>query len=272
MKNFTNEEFEKIFNKIYFRLIKNVNKNIKKKAFILGGQPGAGKSGLTNIIESKNDNIIVINGDDFRKSHPHYIDLREKYGDNYVYHTAEFSKEITEALIERLSNDEYGLVIEGTLRTYEVPLKTCNILKNKGYEVDLNIVQVRPEISLLGTFMRYESMLELGTVARETPIDHHNKVVEKMPDNLDIIYKKNIFDNIEIYDRSGNKLYSLKDTPKINPKDIFLEAFNRKLTKKEIEFLNENYKKVLVSMKKRNAPIKQIEMVKNEQKHLPKTN
>ena len=36
-------------------------------AFILGGQSGAGKTGLQKILSAQlNDNLIVINGDEFR--------------------------------------------------------------------------------------------------------------------------------------------------------------------------------------------------------------
>lgn len=267
MSDFTQAEFNIIFNTIYEDLINNKTKSKNKVAFILGGQPGAGKSGLTRLIEEKYE-VIVINGDEFRKSHPHYLELKEKYGDNYVLYTAKFSGKMVETLINKLSNNGYNLVIEGTLRTYEIPLKTAKVLKDKGYEVELHLVQVRPELSLLGTFMRYEDMLEVGTVARETPVEHHNNVVKNIPDNLNIIYKEKLFDNIKVFNRAGDKLYSLKDTPNINPKDSFVKEFSRKLNNVEITFLKENYTKVLNSMEKRNAPLEQIEIVKSEQNNI----
>lgn len=122
MKNYTDEEFKEIFEDIYLDLTKNINIDKNKKAFILGGQPGAGKSGLTALIKENNE-IVIINGDEFRKAHPHYKKLKEKYGDDYVFHTQYFSGKMTEALIEKVSDNGYNLVIEGTLRTVEIPLK-----------------------------------------------------------------------------------------------------------------------------------------------------
>ncbi len=262
MKNYTDEEFEEIFEDIYLDLTQNVKKSKNKEAFILGGQPGAGKSGLTALIK-KDKEVIIINGDEFRKAHPHYKKLKEKYGDDYIFHTQYFSGKITEALIKKVSDEGYNLVIEGTLRTVEVPLKTCEILKNKNYKVNLNIVQVRPEFSLLGTFQRYEKMLERGTIGRETPIEHHNKVVENISKNLDYIYRKNIFDNIEIFDREGNNIYSQKVSSNISPCESFDNFFGRDLTKEEIQFLDENYTKVLLSMKNRKASKEKIQFIEN---------
>lgn len=43
---------------------------------LLGGQPGAGKSFATmEIKERLNDNVLVINGDEFRSYHKHYDDF-----------------------------------------------------------------------------------------------------------------------------------------------------------------------------------------------------
>ena len=65
--NFEEDEFKEVFKEIYRDLIKNVSITGEKKAFLLGGQPGAGKSGLTALLEKNYMDLIVINGDDFRK-------------------------------------------------------------------------------------------------------------------------------------------------------------------------------------------------------------
>lgn len=43
-------------------------------------------------------------------------------------HVTPFSNQMTEALINRLSDQGYNLVIEGTGRTTEVPTQTANML------------------------------------------------------------------------------------------------------------------------------------------------
>lgn len=146
---YSEEEFKNIFNEIYEELKKIKIKNEKAVAYILGGQPGAGKSKLTYMLYKKlNENIITINGDEYRKYHPKFKELQKNYKDDYVTHTQEFASKITNKLIDKLSDEKYNLIIEGTLRTKEIPINTLNLLKNKGYdEVNLCLVQIRPEIS-----------------------------------------------------------------------------------------------------------------------------
>ena len=126
MDKFNDEEFQRKYLKIKKKLVINKNSVEFPKVFILGGQPGAGKSTLTSRIEeSMGKNIIAINGDDFRSSHPNYDNLIKTYGDDSVLYTQKFSNAVTEKLIEDLGNEKYNLIVEGTLRTTEAPLKTA---------------------------------------------------------------------------------------------------------------------------------------------------
>jgi len=163
MDNFTEKEFEEIYNFIKSKLIIDKEVCNEQRVYVLGGQPGAGKSTLTSRIEEKmKNNIIVINGDDFRSYHPNYKNLVKAYGDDSVLYTQKFSNAITEKLIEDLGNEKYNLIVEGTLRTSEVPLKTSRLLHDKGFNTNLSIVCVKPEFSYLGTLERYQKMKENG--------------------------------------------------------------------------------------------------------------
>ena len=51
---------------------------ISPKAYILGGQAGAGKSILNHYIQKINKgNVIIINGDEYRKYHPHFTEISQ---------------------------------------------------------------------------------------------------------------------------------------------------------------------------------------------------
>ena len=57
-------------------------------AFVLGGQPGAGKTGLQDIMkELCHKNLIIINADEFRELHPDFQMLQDKYGKDSVDYT-----------------------------------------------------------------------------------------------------------------------------------------------------------------------------------------
>ncbi|WP_285400371.1 zeta toxin family protein [Lysinibacillus sp. fls2-241-R2A-57] len=208
---------------------KTVQKN--PVVFILGGQPGAGKSSLHDIIKDKlNENVITIDNDTFKPSHPNFDLLVGKYGKNYVEHVTPFSNKMTEALIEYFSNQGYNLTIEGTLRTVETPIKTATDLKEKGYEVSLYVMAVSKDLSYLGTLERYEAMyLKEPQTARSTDKAIHDTVVSNLPNNLDTLFKGDIFTDISLFTREGTKVYSSAETPSISPKQVVNEALNQEL-------------------------------------------
>ena len=65
---------------------------------------------------------------------------------------------MVEQLVDELSKQGYHLLIEGTLRTTEVPRKTARLLKSRGYQVSLALIATKPELSYLSTLIRYEEV------------------------------------------------------------------------------------------------------------------
>ena len=70
-KNYTDKELELVFKKILKMYKSSYSLKENPKVFLLGGQPGAGKTGLENMINAK-DEYISISGDDFREYHPKF--------------------------------------------------------------------------------------------------------------------------------------------------------------------------------------------------------
>lgn len=245
---YTNYEFDIAFKKILEDTINNYILPLKNpKAYILGGQPGAGKSRL-NIFnkELNNKNLVIINGDEYRQYHPHFLELEEKYGIDFPKFTAKFSSQVVEKLIDELSDKKYNLCIEGTLRTTQVPINTCNLLKSKGYYVQLDIMATKKDISYLSTQLRYFKFLSKGMTARATPKEHHDAVFNKIIDNVRYIYDKKVFDNIKIYDRRLNICYD-SNTYEISPDKVlktFYENSYSKYEKENISYLVNELKKL----------------------------
>lgn len=177
-------------------------------AVLLGGQSGAGKTALQHLYHKDFDkNVIVVNGDEYRSLHPRYRELSDAYGIEAVAHTAPWAGEMTEALIDEFSRMGYNLVIEGTLRTAEVPLKTAKLLRSRGYGVSLALMAVKPEISLVSCQIRYELMRIAGTIPRATDPKHHDKIVREIVNNLDVLEQSGLFDSVCLYSRSRECLY-----------------------------------------------------------------
>jgi len=185
-------------------------------AIILGGQPGAGKTTLADIFTAQLEgNAIFISGDAYRKLHPNCSAIIDKYGRDGIPLMSAFSGAVTEELIDRAASLKYNMVIEGTLRTTEVPLETCRLLKGKGYQVDLACMAVKPLLSYFSTLLRFELMQEYGTTPRATPRDAHDNVVEKLGTNLDALYSADAFHRILLYTRLKYCIYdsSVMNTP-----------------------------------------------------------
>ena len=202
--------------------------------FLLGGQSGAGKTALHCICgERLGGNAIVINGDEFRRSHPNFQKIQEQYGMDAPAHTAKWSGQMTEALIDAFSKQGYNLIVEGTLRTSEVPHATARLLRSRGYAVSLAIMAVKPEISLISCQIRYEMMRLAGTTPRATDPEHHNKIVHDIVDNLAVLDESGEFDEVLIYNRAGVRLYPTEDQGNVSASDALCEVIFGSWTEEE---------------------------------------
>lgn len=214
LENYTQVEFDAALADTLKELLVNplARKSKHPVAVLLGGQSGAGKSTLHRIFKDElHDDAIVINGDEYRKSHPRFDAIQAKYGMDAPAHTAAWSGAMTEALIDALSNERFNLVIEGTLRTSAVPLGTAELLRSRGYAVSLAVMAVKPEISLVSCQIRYEMMRIAGTTPRATDPEHHAKIVHDIVSNIATLEESGAFDGVELYDRAGRLRYPADD-------------------------------------------------------------
>jgi len=182
-------------------------------AILLGGQSGAGKTTIHRIKQKEfQGNIVIIDGDSFRSQHPHYSELQQEYGKDSVEYTKDFAGKMVESLVTELSHLGYNLLIEGTLRTVDVPKKTAQLLKNKGYEVQLALIATKPKLSYLSTLIRYEELYAINpNQARATPKEHHDLIVNNLVENTHQLEQLGIFEQIQIYQRDRTCVYDSRD-------------------------------------------------------------
>jgi len=128
-----------------------------------------------------------------------------------------------------------------------------------------------PKVFLLGgqpgagktglAIQRYEEMIKQGKTPRMTPKEHHDLVVNSIGDNLETIYNSKLFDEIRLFDRENNLLYSYKESPDVSPKDILEKEFSREWEKEEIEEYNERWSNLIKTMENRKASAEEISKV-----------
>jgi len=144
---------------------------------------------------------------------------------------------MVEYLVDELSKKGYHLLIEGTLRTTEVPRKTAQLLITKGYQVSLALIATKPKLSYLSTLIRYEELYAIDpSQARATPKAHHDGIVEHLVDNLRELEKDKLFRQIQIYQRDQSCVYD-SHVDETSATEVLHECLFGKWSKVEEEML-----------------------------------
>lgn len=209
LSEFSEAEFQKALKRNIRALTRGKTVSLHPQAVLLCGQNGAGKTTIHRIKQKEfQGNIIIIDGDSFRSQHPNYLALQEEYGKDSVDYTKDFAGKMVEHPIDELSKQSYHLLIEGTLRTTEVPRKTAQLLTTRGYQVSLALIATKPELSYLSILTRYEELYAIDpSQARATPRAYHDGIVEHLVDNLRELEKDKLFRQIQIYQRDQSCVY-----------------------------------------------------------------
>ncbi|HEO1935862.1 TPA: zeta toxin family protein [Streptococcus agalactiae] len=238
LAEYSEAEFQKALRRNIRALTRGKTISSTPKAVLLGGQSGAGKTTIHRIKQKEfQGNIIIIDGDSFRSQHPNYLALQKEYGKYSVDYTKDFAGKMVEHLIGELSKQSYHLLIEGTLRTTEVPRKTAQLLKSRGYQVSLALIATKPELSYLSTLIRYEELYAIDpNQARATPKEYHDGIVEHLVDNLRELENDKLFNRIQIYQRDRHCVYD-SETDKGIAAEVLQECLFGKWSKVEEEML-----------------------------------
>lgn len=238
LAEYSEAEFQKALRRNIRALTRGKTISSTPKAVLLGGQSGAGKTTIHRIKQKEfQGNIIIIDGDSFCSQHPNYLALQEEYGKYSVDYTKDFAGKMVEHLIGELSKQSYHLLIEGTLRTTEVPRKTAQLLKSRGYQVSLALIATKPELSYLSTLIRYEELYAIDpNQARATPKEYHDGIVEHLVDNLRELENDKLFNRIQIYQRDRHCVYD-SETDKGIAAEVLQECLFGKWSKVEEEML-----------------------------------
>lgn len=152
-------------------------------------------------------------------------------------YTKGFAGKMVEHLVDELSTQCYHLLIEGTLRTTQVPRQTAQLLASKGYQVSLAIIGTKPELSHLSTLIRYEELYAIDSnQARATPKEHHDGIVENLVDNLKELESDKLFDQIQIYQRDRTCIYD-SEMDKGSAAEVLQDGLFGKWSKVEEEMM-----------------------------------
>ena len=178
--------------------------------YVLGGQPGAGKSILGNaIVHYHKNNCIFFNGDEYRKYHPDYKKFQKENVFESSDKTQNFVSQVIEKIINRSKNERFNLIIEGTFRNPKVPISTLTKLNKAGYVTSAFIITAPKELTWESCLQRFNFRKDnfKGT-ERYTKKESHDEVVEKLPDSIETVIKSGQADFLKVFIRNNDNQFA----------------------------------------------------------------
>jgi predicted ABC-type ATPase len=257
-------DHEIIFNSLLKDLLGKTSSQELPRIVILGGQPGSGKSKLTDIAKEMifdNQPVAVINGDDYRMAHPKAEEIFKKHDKAFAEMTDPDVRGWTPRLLGAAIQGTRNIIFEATMRNREPLMSTINHLKENGYIIDVMVMAVHERMSRAGIVKRYENQKAKGGIARWTSFEAHDEAYRNMPETVEAIEKQSPIDSIRVYNRAGDALYSNErkagvfksSLPWQNAKAAILKERDRPLSMSEERLLQENVKDIQRMMEKRGA-------------------
>lgn len=192
----------------YYKIIKRTYTSGKTPvenpiAVIIGGQTGAGKSGLIGYSTKMftDGNVIIINSDEIKPFHPQSEEIARIYPKLYTKVTDQESNTWTSQLFEELRREGYNIIFEGTMKNNRIADESITELHQLGYTVIVRGLAVCDLESRTSILERYEGQVSKKGWGRLVVTEHHNQTYLGMPNTIDYICKTGKYDILEIFAR-----------------------------------------------------------------------
>lgn len=204
--SFTDEDIQRAINNVYREAIKGKNIGKSQKCCIfLGGQPGSGKSTMLDAIDPS-DEYIHVDLDEYRRYHPSYEKICNKYQEKSQEYTNQFAYYVKQGMVQKISEEGYNFIIDGTLRDANGQIETAMDLQKKGYSLQVDVICTKPEISSVRTDLRFEKQMEAylsgdNIYPRAVGDDYHDMVCKQLPDSLDKLQNTQIAPGKPLFDK-----------------------------------------------------------------------
>lgn len=172
-------------------------------AVIVGGQTGAGKSGIlgysAKMFEDKN--VIIVNSDEIKAFHPFEEEIAREYPSLYTKITDQESNTWTSRLFNELRHDGYNIIFEGTMKNNRIADESIEELEKLNYTVIVRGLATCDLESRISILERYEGQVAAKGAGRLVVPEHHNQTYAGMPQTIKYIEENKKYDVLEIYSR-----------------------------------------------------------------------
>ena len=247
------------------------------RAFVTGGQPGAGKSLLAEIAKNELRGVggyLVIDADRYRNKHPQYGYLQQTeptQAANYVHKDAGLWA--TE-LKDRGMQERFNLLIDQTSKDPEALVNLGNSLHEAGYRVELHVLAVNAQISEQRIHSRYENQMAIAGFGRFATKDNHDFAYDALPKTVSAAQATAAVDRIVLYDKNckpfyHNELREGKWLNSANASEALEQERNKPMTMQEQGEFVQTYDKLVSMAQARNAPTDELQTLQSlqEQAH-----
>lgn len=171
------EESELVYQTLFYSLIEDKPKDVRKANYILG-QQGSGKSTFSLLHEEKD--YVSIKGDYIRSFHPNFKKVMEIAPAQGLELLASDWVGWKNKLFEDLIKEGYGITLETALDDLNAVKEKIRKLIANGYAVNAYFLAVHEIESRLRLLERFCYSLLTGNVARITDINRHIHSLEQI--------------------------------------------------------------------------------------------
>lgn len=250
--SFNESDLETLVNNAIELLTKNVSSVNNPTCIYIGGQPGVGKSVLSDKLK-RSSNSVEISMDACRSFHPHYKEIedtiKEFYKDKNITidsnpghdiaaFTQYFAGNMANKLIDRISDMKYNIILEWNMRNSKDVLACMNKLSKKGYKNEALVLTIDKDKSYEASQIRADVMESSGLVSRRVNKEFHELCLNSIPSNVDIINSvgmdNNILDNMKVILRNGKVVWDNKFDNSL-PSKVIKEYYNNNNLSKEFK-------------------------------------
>lgn len=197
MGEYSEYEFTKAIQEAWNTLVveKNAIPEVNPQGFVIGGQPGAGKSSLVKKLLKDNKNLVSIDADILKTFHPRYDTIQERYPQEAHDLLKNFSGKLKDAITDMALESKYSVIIESTFRDPQVPKNILTQLKEGGYETTVLVQTCSSELSWNSCLARER------ITGRAVDKEFHDNVVKNLSKHIKEVAQTGLVDHMQVFAR-----------------------------------------------------------------------
>lgn len=171
------------------------------RAVFVAGQPGAGKS---QVLDKLSADCLRIDGDRLREYHPAYTAVPDA---QMPMVTGPAAGTWLELSLFHAAQRGYDVAWEATLRSPEKVIESLREFCDQGYDINVAIMAVPREASLLSTVERYLDQREENGTGRPVTVEQHDEPYNKAMASIEAIQHAIPQLHLTVVDRDAHQLY-----------------------------------------------------------------